>query len=289
MTRSRARPGSTTSSTAHMADLIRKKTVERRLRPARLRRSSPSAAPARCTRTRSRAGSGCREIVVPLGDVASVYSAYGVAVLGRRPLARAPAADEGAVRLRGDRRDLRRARGRGDASSSAPRASPTTRSVMTPPPRRQVQRPALRGRGPDRRRRSPSEGGGAASLADRFTRKYEELYGAGAGYLRRRARDHATAGCTRPAGRRACRRCRRPNGHARAAAEGTREVHWPHERQLLDTAIYRPAPRSGPIDVDRPGDPRARGHERAPSRRGSRRTARSPTGRSSSHSRRQDR
>jgi N-methylhydantoinase A len=233
-------------ASAHMSDLIRKKTVEVGYDPRDFALYAFGGAGPVHAHSFAH-GLGLSEIVVPLGDVASVYSAYGVLSSDvvhshERPHPLKEPFDYAAIDavfddLESAARQQLRAEGFADSAMVMSRHVDVKYSAQL----YEVEVPidgAL-----------DSDGGGQL-LADRFTRKYEELYGAGAGYL---AAGLEITNCRLHAAGRTPDLPPLPstNGHGALGPDSTREVHWPAERALIDTTIYRPVARQ-PIDVTGP-------------------------------------
>lgn len=233
-------------ASAHMSDLIRKKTVEVGYDPRDFALYAFGGAGPVHAHSFAR-GLGLSEIVVPLGDVASVYSAYGVLSSDvvhthERPEPMSEPIDYARI----------------DAIFAELEQAATTqlRSEGFSDDQITLSRHLdLKYSGQLYEVEVPVDGplaveGGAQALADRFTAKYEELYGAGAGYLAAgievtNCRLHAAGKTT------SVPDFASTNGHAPLEQQGSREVHWPHERRIFETAIYRPEPRQ-PIDVAGP-------------------------------------
>jgi N-methylhydantoinase A len=229
-------------ASAHMADLIRKKTVETGYDPRDFALYAFGGAGPVHAHSFAQ-GLGLSEIVVPLGDVASVYSAYGVlssdvAHTYERPHpAREPfdfAEFDAVFRdlAAGAVAQLER-EGFGGEEIVLGRYFDMKYSGQLY--EIEIAVPGDLG-----------DEGAAERLTDAFTTKYEELYGAGAGFLA--AGLEVTnfrlqaLGRTKPV----------PAFEAEAGTaverHGSRPVFWPHERAQLETATYRPGPQQE-IDV----------------------------------------
>jgi N-methylhydantoinase A len=233
-------------ASAHMSDLIRKKTVEVGYDPRDFALYAFGGAGPVHAHSFAR-GLGLSQIVVPLGDVASVYSAYGVLSSDvvhtheRTQPMKEPFDYAGidAIFAELEREATEQLRSEGFVDDKIELA----------------RHLAVKYSGQLYEVEIPIDGdldveGGRELLADRFTRKYEELYGTGAGYLAagleiNNCRVYAAGKTSDPPAVAAT------NGHGPLTAAGKREVHWPHERELLDTAIYRPEPRQA-IEVAGP-------------------------------------
>ena len=154
----------------------------RRGRPRSARRSwsTPSAVPARRTAPRTRREVGVGEVVVPLGPVASAFSAYGLAasdiVLAAElsdpaPMPFDPARAEQQLRAT---RDAGAASARAAGAEVRPASSSTARSTCatrcSSPRCRRPCRPA---------RSTPPR---STHASDAFEQRYAELYGEGTGF-----------------------------------------------------------------------------------------------------------
>lgn len=232
-------------ASAHMSDLIRKKTVEVGYDPRDFALYAFGGAGPVHAHSFAH-GLGLTEIVVPLGDIASVYSAYGVLSSDvvhtherthpvKEPIDYA-AIDAVFDELESAAREQLHTEGFADSAIVMSRHLDVKYSGQLYEVEVPVDGPLN------------TEDGGRV-LANRFTRKYEELYGTGASYLAAgieitNCRLHA-AGRTQ-----ALPPLPRATNHTVLTHTGTRGVHWPSEKALLDTAIYRPLPRQS---VDVPG------------------------------------
>jgi N-methylhydantoinase A len=232
-------------ASAHMADLIRKKTVETGYDPRDFALYAFGGAGPVHAHSFAQ-GLGLSEIVVPLGDVASVYSAYGVLS--------------------------------SDVSHTYERPHPAKEpfdlaefaEVFAGLEQTAVEQLALEGFSGDDVTLARSfdmkycgqlyeieiavpcgleEEGFAAKLTTAFTTKYEELYGAGAGFLA--AGLEVTNFRLRALGRTKPVPAFEAGGGEVAERHGSRPVYWPHERAELETATYRPGPEQA-VDVAGP-------------------------------------
>jgi N-methylhydantoinase A len=238
-------------ASAHMSDLIRKKTVEVGYDPRDFALYAFGGAGPVHAHSYAR-GLGLSEIVVPLGDVASVYSAYGVLASDvvhtyeRHHPAREPfdyrELDGVFEELEAGARAQLRDEGFADGEIELARHLDLKYSG-------QLYEVDI---GLD----GSLAGGEGERLAERFSQKYDELYGAGAGYRAAgvevtNCRLYAT-GKTKSVPAVANGSSANGSGAGALAVNGSgatvtaerfgeRQVFWPHDRRLIETAIYRPA------------------------------------------------
>jgi N-methylhydantoinase A len=233
-------------ASAHMSDLIRKKTVEVGYDPRDFALYAFGGAGPVHAHSYAR-GLGLSEIVIPLGDVASVYSAYGVLssdvvhTYERHHPAREPF---DYAELDGVFEDLEKT-----ARAQLDEEGFTGSDVEL------VRHLDLKYSGQlyevDVRVDGSLAAGAGERLAEQFSQKYDELYGEGAGY---RAAGIEVTNCRLYATGRTKSVPAAPstgNGQGTAQPFGSRAVFWPHDREILETTTYRPSAGQA-IDVQGP-------------------------------------
>jgi N-methylhydantoinase A len=224
-----------------MSDLIRKKTVEVGYDPRDFVLYAFGGAGPVHAHSFAR-GLGLSEIVVPLGGMASVYSAYGVLasdvihVFERTVPTPEPFDFERLEKVFVDLEAAGRERLNEDGFADD---SVQLLRYLDLKYTGQLYEVEISVPG-------DLTGQAGAELADRFSQMYDELYGAGAGYrevgleivnFRVRA-----LGKTKQVPPEAS-----SNGAGPPKLHGKRNVFWPYERETLETAIYRP---TGAAEID---------------------------------------
>jgi N-methylhydantoinase A len=233
-------------ASAHMSDLIRKKTVEVGYDPRDFALYAFGGAGPVHAHSYAR-GLGLSEIVIPLGDVASVYSAYGVLASDvvhtyeQHHPAREPfdyrELDGAFEALEDTARAQLRSEGFADGEIELARHLDLKYSGQLYEVDISLEGPLADGEG--------------ERLAEKFSQKYDELYGAGAGY---RAAGVEVTNCRLYATGKTKSVPAVDDGAASSTVAirfGERPVFWPHDRQILETPIYRPQGRQV-IDVEGP-------------------------------------
>jgi N-methylhydantoinase A len=232
-------------ASAHMADLIRKKTVETGYDPRDFALYAFGGAGPVHAHSFAQ-GLGLSEIVIPLGDVASVYSAYGVLssdvshTYERPQPAREPFDFSEFAAVFGDleRAAVAQLEIEGFSGEEVALARHFDMKYSGQLYEIEIAVPG-----------ELDEAGFGEKLTSAFTEKYEELYGAGAGFLA--AGLEVTNFRLRALGRTKPVPAFESGTGPAVERHGSREVYWPHERALLNTATYRPGPDQA-VDVSGP-------------------------------------